>query len=272
MLALPLGLLALSLPARAQLMLSGNIESDITSLVASGGATTVTKYAVTPPGYTTTASINHTGSGVLTSAFTLQVKKGTGSATLLYKPSMGTANPTNMFGGIQSLDTLGLGSLRLSDTTLPSNGSVNFSWNVEFASLQVFNGATAVTSLFTHVPILSVPLTLSLTHTGNVAQLSLAAPYNAATMFDSLITLDHGYKLSLSPATTLSTLISELSLPGTFKSKPNAPLTFGTIDVVPTIFAPVPEASTYGITAAVLLMGMVVVKRSRRSAVSPVAS
>jgi hypothetical protein len=244
-------------------MLSGNIESDITGLSTTGGATTVTKYALTPPGYTSTASVSHTGSGVLASAFSVQVKKGTGSATLLYKPSMGTANPTNAFSGIESFDTLGLGSLRLSDTTLPSNGTASFTWNIEFASLQVFNGATAVTSLFHHVPILSVPLTLSLVHTGNVATLALAAPFNAATMFNSLITLDHGYQIALSEGTTLSTLISSLSS-GSFKARPNAPMSFGTIDVVPNIMSPVPEASTYGITAAGLLMGAVALQRARR--------
>jgi hypothetical protein len=271
LLALPLGLLALALPARAQLSLSGNIESDITMVTNSGGSTNVTKYAVTPPGYISTGSISHAGSGVFTSGFTLQEKKGTGSATLLYKPSAGTANPTNAFGGIQTLETLGLGSLKLTDTKLPSNGSVTFMWNVEFASLQVFNGTTAVTNLFTNVPILNVPLTLSLAHIGNTASLALSMPYNSATMFNSLITLNHGYQVSLSPATTLTTLLNSLSVAGGFTATPTSAKTFGTIDVVPTIISPVPEASTYACWASALLVGVVAFRRNRRSSTSPVA-
>jgi hypothetical protein len=251
-------------------MIKGNIESEITGLSTAGGATFVAKYAVTPPGYTTTGAINHTGSGVATSALTLQAKKGTGSATLLYKPSSGTVNPTNAFAGIETGDTLGLGSLKLTDTSLPSNGSVNFLWTVEFASLRVYQGATPVTTWFSHVPILSVPLKLTLQHTGNVATLSLAAPYNPATMFNSLVPLSHGYQLALSPAVTLTTLVKELST-GAFKATPTSAHMFGTIDIAARIISPVPEASTYGLCAAGLLAGIVMLQRVRRR-VTPVAA
>ena len=271
LLVLPLGLLALAVPARAQLMLKGNIEAEITNVVTAGGASAVAKYATTPPGYNKVNAISHTGTGVLSSGLNLQGKKGSGSATLLYKPSSGTANALNAFDGIQSLDTLGLGSLKLTDTSLPSNGSVSFTWTVDFASLRVYNGATPVTSWFHDVPIISVPLTLSLTHTGNVAKLALAAQYNAATMFNSTITLDHGYSLALAPAVTLNTLITELSN-GTFKATPNAPLTFGTIDVLPTIMSPVPEASTYALWAAVLLVAAVGYSRLRPARATPAAA
>jgi hypothetical protein len=267
---LPLGLVALLPGARAQLMIQGNVESEITSLSAAGGATAVAKYALAPPGYTTTGSINHTGTAVWTSAYTLQARKGTGSATLLYKPSSGTVNPTNAFAGIESGDTLSLGSLKLTDTSLPSNGSVNFLWTVEFAKLRVYRGATPVTAWFSDVPILSVPLKLTLQHTGNLATLSLAAPYNPATMFNSLVPLSHGYQLALSPAVTLTTLVNELST-GLFKATPTSAHTFGTVDVAARLISPVPEASTYGLCAAGLLAGMVLVQRLRRR-VAPVTA
>lgn len=262
LLAIPLGLLALTFPARAQLSIGGNIEAEFLGFSTTGGATGTGQYANTPPGYTSPGSINQTGTGVLSAALELTAAKSGGSATFTYKPSLGTATAMNGFSGIQTLDTLGLGSLLLTDTSLPANGSVNFTWDVKFASLQVFDGATAVTSVFNNVSILSVPLTLSLVHTGNTATLSLSSPYNSSTMFNRLITLDNGYKLGLSTAVTFDTLIDSLSS-GTFAAQPNQPLSYGTFDIVPTLISPVPEPSTYGLAGIALLLAIVIVRRRR---------
>ncbi len=260
---LPVALASLVLPTRAQLMIQGSIEARFSGITTSGGATATPKYAATPPGYASVGAINQNGANVFSSALSLKAAKSSGSATLVYRPSNGTANPLNAFSGIQTLDTFSLGSLQLAGNSLPSSGTVSFNFTLQFASLQLFDGATALTPVLNDVAILDLPLKLSLQSSGSVAKLGLATPYDAATMFNSSILLGNGYRLDLAPAVTLETFFDRLAA-GTFRTTPSAPFSFGTIDVVPTLISPVPEPSTYAWAGTALLAGSIVVARRRQ--------
>lgn len=256
-----LALLSLLLGANAQLSIQGRIESKIFALTTSDGTTATATHALSPPGYLGNSSVDQSGDDVFTSALSLVAATGGGSATLRYRPADGAANPTNAFTA-SSFDAVSLGRLSLWNTPLPADGSVSFMWTTEFASLQLFDGASAISELFTHIPILSTPMTLTLSSAANAATLAIIPP-EIETYFNPTVPLGHGYQLQLWPADSLWMVLEDMNATGAFTSTPGDPRVTCGIDVM-VMITPVPEPSTYALGAAALLVGAIGWRRRAR--------
>lgn len=260
-LAVLLGLSTVLPVAHAQLSLQGRIASKISAVSASSGTMATAAYAATPPGYITTGSVDQPGADVSSSGLDLTVSSGPGWATLFYEPTAGTANPLNAFSA-PSLSRVSLGMLSLVTSELPTDGSVAFVWTTEFATLQVFDGLTPVSDLFTNVPILVTPMTLSLWSETDTAALTLDTP-EVSLEFALWMTLGN-YRVQLTPGEGLWDMLMEMNA-GLFTATPGE--SHGTCEADMWIeIAPVPEPSTYALGAALLLIGVVGYRRMQRRA------